>query len=91
MDALKKNTPLVAPGIRVGVVQVDPFAEVIYAGPTLARYTIAANTPALLTANAHTLLMVVALATEVPVQVTPSLEVVTIGYESGEGPLPIAK
>jgi hypothetical protein len=91
MDALKKNTPLVAPGIAVGVVQVEPSVEVIYPGPTVGIYTIAANTPALLTANAHMLLMVVALATAVPDQVTPSLEVVYIGYESGLGPLPIAK
>ena len=81
----------VEPVIAAGADQVTPSADVIYAGPTLGRYTIAANTPALLTVNAHVLLMVVALATEVLDQVTPSLEVEYIGYELGPGLTPIAK
>jgi hypothetical protein len=52
---------------------------------------IAANTPALLTVNAHILPTVVELHTAALVQVTPSAEVVYIGYELGLPLVPIAK
>ena len=80
MLAPKKYTPLGAFGMDVGVVQVEPSADVVYTGiPLEVGIIIAANTPALLTVSAYTLPIDVALITEVEVQLIPSVEVAYIG------------